>query len=97
MLLINCKVELSLKWTENCILTFNPDNNNNNNNINEATFTITDAKLYVPIVTLSIEDNAKLSKLLSEGFKRPIYWNKYKVIPNKIANIANNGGEYHLR
>ena len=96
MLLINCKVELSLKWTENCILTFNPDNNNNNN-INEATFTITDAKLYVPIVTLSIEDNAKLSKLLSEGFKRPIYWNKYKVIPNKIVNIANNGGEYHLR
>ena len=79
MLLINCKVELSLKWTENCILTFNPDNNNNNNNINEATFTITDAKLYVSIVTLSIEDNAKLSKLLSEGFKRPIYWNKYKV------------------
>ena len=96
MLLINCKVELSLKWTENCILTFNPDNNNNNN-INEATFTITDAKLYVSIVTLSIEDNAKLSKLLSEGFKRPIYWNKYKVIPNKIVNIANNGGEYHLR
>ena len=39
-------------------------------------FTITDAKLYVPIVTLSIVDNAKLSKLLSEGFKRPVYWNK---------------------
>ena len=33
----------------------------------------------------------------SEGFKRPIYWNEYKVIPNKIVNIANNGGEYHLR
>ena len=63
MPLINCKVELSLNWTENCILTLNPDANNN---INEATFTITDAKLYVPIVTLSIEDNAKLSKLLSE-------------------------------
>ena len=63
MSLINCKVELSLNWTENCILTLN---RNANNNINEATFTITDAKLYVPIVTLSIEDNAKLSKLLSE-------------------------------
>ena len=45
-----------------------------------ATFTITDAKLYVPIVTLRTKDNTKLSKLLNEGFKRPIYWNKYKVI-----------------
>ena len=35
-----------------------------------ATFTLT--KLYVPIVTLKTEDNKKLSKLLSEGFKRPI-------------------------
>ena len=43
---------------------------------NTATFKITDAKLYVPIVTLSAEDNAKLSKLLGEGFKRSIYWNK---------------------
>ena len=64
MPLINCKVELSLNWAENCILTLNP--NANNNNINKATFTITDAKLYVPIVTLSIEDNAKLSKFLSK-------------------------------
>ena len=70
MPLINCKVELPLNWTENCILTLNPYANNN---INEATFTITDAKLYVPIVTLWIEDYVKLSKLLSEGFKRPIY------------------------
>ena len=41
-----------------------------------ATFAITDTKLYVPVVTLKIEDNAKLSKLLSEGFKRSVYWNK---------------------
>ena len=54
-----------------------------------STFTITDAKLYVPVVTLSIEDNAKLTKLLSEGFKRSVYWNKYKVIPNKIYNQNN--------
>ena len=44
-----------------------------------ATFTITDTKLYVTIVTLKIEDNAKLSKLLSKGFKWSIYWNKYKI------------------
>ena len=53
------------------------------------TFTITDAKLYVPVVTLSIEDNSKLTKLLSEGFKSSIYWNKYKVIPNKAYNQNN--------
>ena len=38
-----------------------------------ASFKITDAKLYVPIVALSSEDNVKLSKLLCKGFKRPIY------------------------
>ena len=62
-----------------------------------ATFTITDTKLYVPIVTLSSEDNVKLSKLLSEGFKRPIYWNEYKVIPNKIVEIAVNNEEKYIR
>ena len=53
-----------------------------------ATFKITDTKLYVPVVTLKTEDNTKLSKLLSKGFKRLIYWNKYKEIPNKnyVAN-----------
>ena len=64
MQLINCKVELSLKWIERRLLTA----------ATTATFRITDAKLYVPIVTLLTEDNSKLSKLLSEGFKRPIYW-----------------------
>ena len=47
-----------------------------------ATFKITDAKPYVPIVTLSAEDNTKLWKLLGERFKRLVYLNKYKVIPN---------------
>ena len=78
MPLINWKVELSLIWYERCLLTV----------ATTATFKITDAKLYVSIVTLSIEDNAKLSKLLSDGFERPIYWNKYKVTPNKIVEIA---------
>ena len=51
--------------------------------------TITDSKLYVPVVTLSIEDNATLTKLLNDGFKRSVYWNKYKVIPNKAYNQNN--------
>ena len=63
MPLINSKVELSLIWYQRCLLTA----------AKTATFTITDAKLYVPIVTLSVEDNSKLSKLLNEGLKRPSY------------------------
>ena len=78
MPLINCKVEILLKWYERCLLTA----------ATTETFRITDAKLYVPIVTLSIEDNSKLTKLLNEGFKRPIYWNEYKVIPNKTVELA---------
>ena len=70
-------MEFSLKWYEECILS--PSGT-------AATFKITDTKLYVPVVTLKTEDNTKLSKLLSEGFKRPIYWNEYKVISNKNYN-----------
>ena len=45
-------------------------------------------KLYVLAVTLSTEDSVKLSKQLDEGFKRSVYWNKYKVIDNSVAEIA---------
>ena len=62
-----------------------------------STFKITDAKLYVPIVTLSVEDNSKLSKLLNEGFKRSIYWNEYKVTPNKIVEIADANDKKYIR
>ena len=41
-------------------------------------------KLYIPIVTLKTGDNTKLSKLLNKGFKKPLYWNEYKIIPEKI-------------
>ena len=98
MPLINCKVELSLKWIENCVLTSAAIGANANaTGADSATFKITDAKLYVPIVTLSAEDNAKLSKLLSEGFKRTVYWNEYKVIGNKIVEIAANNEEKYIR
>ena len=79
--LINCKVDLSLKWIENCVLTSAPIGADANaTGADSATFKIIDAKLYVPINTLSAEDNVELSKLISDGFKRSIYWNKYKVI-----------------
>ena len=62
-----------------------------------ATFKITDAKLYAPIVTLSAGDNAKLSKLLSEGFRRSFYWNKYKVVENILVSINNANEEKYMR
>ena len=77
MPLINCKVKFSLIWYENCTLSSAGT---------AATFAITDTKLYVPVVTLKTEDNAKLSKLLREGFKRLIYWNKYKIILKDYNN-----------
>ena len=70
-------IELSLKWYDNCIL---PSAGT------AAIFRITDTKRYVQVVTLKTGVNAKLSKLLSEGFKRSIYWNEYTVIPNKNYN-----------
>ena len=55
------------------------------------------AKLYIPIVTLKTKDNTKLSKLLREWFNRPIYWNEYKVVPNKIVQIAAINEEKYIR
>ena len=98
MPLINCKVELSLRWIENCVLTSAAINADANaTGADSATFKITDAKLHVPIMTLSAEYNAKLSKLLSDGFERQIYWNEYKVIDNKIVEIVAANGEKYIR
>ena len=71
MPLINCKVELKLKWLNYCVLsaTGNDNVNDNDNNI----FTFKDIKLCVPLVTLSARDNQKLTKLLSKGFKRSVH------------------------
>ena len=71
--------------------------NANATGADSATFKITDAKLYVPIVTLSAEDNAKLSKLLGEGFKRSICCDKYKVIDNTVVEIARNKEGKYIR
>ena len=90
MPLINCKVELSLKWIKISVLT-------TADNANKVIFEIPDVRLYVPIVTLSAEDNAKLSKLLGEWFKRSIYWNKYKVTDNTVAEIVDKNVEKYIR
>ena len=53
----------------------------------QTKFEITETKLYVPIVTLSTQDNAKLLQQLKSGFKRTINWNKYE---SNIKTFAQN-------
>ena len=60
-----------MKWSRNCIIVAGNANNQN------PSFQITDTKLYVPVVTLSTQENIKLFKQLESGFKRTINWNKY--------------------
>ena len=69
MPLINCEVNLILTWSKDCVIT---------NSEGEGKFKITETKLYVPVVTLSTQDNAKLLQQLKSGFKRTINWNKYE-------------------
>ena len=87
MPLINCEINLILTWSENCVLTSkatrdaNPDVNPAIaavNNPANATFKITDTKLYVPVVTLSTKDDNNFLEQLKSGFKRTIKWNKYR-------------------
>ena len=85
--LINCEVELILTWFQNCILIDKSTREANYganpvvyeiNNPEDATFKITDVKLFVSVVTLSKENDIKLLEQLKTGFKRTIKWNKYK-------------------
>ena len=81
MPLINCKVHLELNWIEDCILSSAGDS---------AKFEITDAKLHVPIVTLSTKHSVNLTKPLSEGVKRSVYWNSYQTKPAKVIEKGKN-------
>ena len=84
MPLINCRVYLELNWIEDCILSSGGDS---------AKFAITDAKLHVPIVTLSTKDSANLTKqldLTKQGFKRSAYWNSYETKPAKVIEQGKN-------
>ena len=63
MPLINCKVELKLKWTKYCVLSAADADNVNDNK----------TKVYIPVVTLSARDNQKLSDVFSKEFERSAY------------------------
>ena len=69
MSLINCEVKLILTWSKDYVIT---------NSTGAGKFVITGTKLYVPVVTLSTEDNAKLLQQLKSGFKRTINWSEYE-------------------
>ena len=81
MPLIDCKVYLELNWIEECILSNEGDT---------AKFAITDAKLHVPIVTLSTKGSASLAKQLNDRFKRSVYWNSYETKPAKVIEQGKN-------
>ena len=70
MPLINCKIELNLTWKKECVLS---------NQAGPAVFIINDTKMYVPVVTLSKEDNKDFIEQQNKGFQRSIYWNEYKT------------------
>ena len=70
MPLINCKIKLNLTWKTECVLSTADD---------DAVFIINDTKLYVPVITLSKEDNKNFIEQQNKGFQRSIYWNEYKT------------------
>ena len=89
--MINGKVKLKLKWTKYCVLSVGDKDNEiaNDGNAYIIIFTIKDIKLYVPLVNLSSRDNQKLSKLISKGFERSVYWNEYKTKKKSNKNTTN--------
>ena len=92
MPLINCEIDLGLSWSKEFIISEIsiiprvPRDENANPLVQEiaaiqttgATFKISNAKHYVPVVTLSINDNIKFLKSIKQGFKRTISWNKHR-------------------
>ena len=80
MPLINCEVNLILTWSSTGVIT---------NSNGAGTFVITDTKPYVPVVTLSTQENTKFLQQLKSGFKRVINWSKYLSKPELLAQNQN--------
>ena len=80
MSLINCEVNLILTWSSTCVIT---------NSTGVGAFKINDTKHFVPVVTLSTQDNAKLLEQLKSGFKRTINRNKYLSKPKLLRQNPN--------
>ena len=69
---LNCKTNLIVTWSKECIIASNTTANQ------ETTFAITDTKTYVPVVNLSTQDHPELLLQLKLSFKKIINWNKYQ-------------------
>ena len=85
MPLISCEISLELKWNKNCVITSLEEREVDHgppvvrdDSPTGATLAITDCKLYIPVVTLSKDDEIKLLTNLKSGFTREIEWNKYR-------------------
>ena len=72
-----------MTWSADCVIIYTDVANH------IPTFAITEANLYVPVVTLSTQDNAKLLTQLKSGFKRAVSWNKYLLKPELLAQNPN--------
>ena len=80
MPLIKCEVNLISTWSSTFVIT---------TSAGAGAFQITDAKLYVPVVTLSTEGNSKLLQQLKSSFKRVINWNKPLSKPELLIRNPN--------
>ena len=82
--LVNCEVSLALSWSATCVITsmkkriLVAGQPNRDDSPTNATFKVTDTKLYVPVVTLSVENDNKHLEQLKTGFKRAIKRKKYR-------------------
>ena len=83
MPLINCEVNLILTWSSTCVIVSTNIGDQN------ARFAINDTKLYVPVETLSTQENANLLQQLKSGFTRVINWNKCLSKPELLRQNPN--------
>ena len=81
MPLMDCEIEFILDWSANCVIVYITADNQ------VPTFTITETNLYVPVVTLSTQNNSKLLPQLKNSFKITITWNKYLANQNYQLKI----------
>ena len=79
MSLINCEINLILAWSTNCVIIYT------NVVMQNRTFDITEIKLYIPVVTLSTQNNTKLLPQFKSGFKRTINLSKYLSKPELLT------------
>ena len=79
MPLTNCEVKLILTWSAGCVMIYTDVADQ------FSTFSITELNLYIPVVALSTQDNAKLLPQLKSDFKKTISWNKYLSKPELLA------------